>query len=431
VVTAGEDLASGKAWSGFCAALAEAASDLARPTAPGTPIDLAEGHRYLTHMVRSAFELIVEGGDPRFPRLTPSLHETLKLGWDNPDNLHLNAHIRGAYDYRLWGSRGDAHYASIAVYGGSYARGGGSTVAYVELDDLELGPDGGFDVILSAREHPGNWVRLDDETTTLMIRQTFWDRSSETPGVFRIERVGAEGPPPPLSTEFMEAALRRAARYIRGTNRIFFDFADRWRECPNTFVPGDEERQAALQGIPGNRMVYGWWKLGPEEAAVIDFTPPACRYWGFALSNYWGQSFDDRSRPVHTNARRARARGDGSIRLVVAHRDPGLADANWMDTAGHAEGVWNFRWLLADEPLIPDPRIVAWSDLQGGRPQAADAQRPEGERSAGARARAISEREGPATSQGGRLESRPTRSEANRAFGSGEPNAAPEPEGER
>lgn len=361
------DLESGKAWSEFCEALSEAGRDLLRPTAPHTPLDLAEGHRYLTHMVRSAFELIVEGGDPAFPQLVPSLHETLKLGWDNPDNLHLNAHIRGEHDYRLWGTRGEAHYVSIAVYGGSYAKGGGTTVAYVELDDLEVAADGSFELVLSARPVPGNWVKLDGETTTLMIRQTFWDRTREAAGSFRIERLGAEGPPPPLSPEFMTAALGRAARYIRATNRIFFDFADRWRERPNTFVASDEARQAALQGIPGNRMTYGWWKLAPDEAAVIDFTPPPCRYWGFVLSNYWGQSFEDRYRPVHTNAKRARVRDDGSIRLVVAHRDPGLADANWMDTAGHAEGVWNFRWLLADEVLVPEPRILKWSELSEAR----------------------------------------------------------------
>ncbi|MEE8508120.1 MAG: DUF1214 domain-containing protein [Myxococcota bacterium] len=361
-MAAGEDLASGKAWSMFCRALEEAGHELRRPTAPSAPVDLAESHRFLTQMVRSAFELIMEGGDPAFPVMVPSLHETLKLGWDNPDNLHSNAHIRNEYEYRLWGTRGEAHYVSIAVYGGSYGKGGGRTVAYRELDELEVAADGRFEVILSEQEHPGNWIPLAPGTTTLMIRQTFWDRSRERPGVFQIERLGAEGPPPPLSPEFVEAALRRAARYIRGANRIFFDFADQWRKHPNTFVPADEEKQASLQGIPGNRMTYGWWKLGPDEAAVIDFSPPECRYWGFVLSNYWGQSFDYRHRPVHTNARRAVYRDDGSVRIVVAHRDPELPGSNWIDTAGHGEGVWNFRWLHAEEHLIPEARIVKWAD---------------------------------------------------------------------
>ena len=81
------------------------------------------------------------------------------------------------------------------------------------------------------------------------------------------------------------------------------------------------------------------------------------------LSNYWGQSFDYTSRPTHVNTRGARTRADGSVRLVVAHRDPGQADANWLDTAGHAAGVWQFRWLEADGVQIPTPRVVDWTSL--------------------------------------------------------------------
>jgi hypothetical protein len=56
-------------------------------------------------------------------------------------------------------------------------------------------------------------------------------------------------------------------------------------------------------------------------------------------------------------------RSDGSIRIVVAHRDPGLAGANWLDTAGHDGGIWQFRWLEADAVEIPEPCVVAWSEL--------------------------------------------------------------------
>ena len=63
-VDAYEFLASGEAWDEFCEALKERGKDLLRPTAPKSPVDIAEGHRYLAHMVRSCFELIMEGGDP-------------------------------------------------------------------------------------------------------------------------------------------------------------------------------------------------------------------------------------------------------------------------------------------------------------------------------------------------------------------------------
>ena len=40
------------------------------------------------------------------------------------------------------------------------------------------------------------------------------------------------------------------------------------------------------------------------------------------------------------------ARGDGTFRIAIAHRDPGLP--HWLDTAGHSEGGAIFRWLLPE-----------------------------------------------------------------------------------
>ena len=207
----------------------------------------------------------------------------------------------------------------------------------------------------------GNWIRLDPDTTSMMLRQIFWDRARETPAALRLERIdGGAGPPPPLDPAFMNAAFSRVLGMIRGTNQIMFDFADRFRARPNELLPGDVAANERLQGIPTQQIAAGWWELGPDEAAVIDFTPPKCRYWSFTLSNYWGQSFDYTTRPTHVNARGARVRADGSVRLVVAHRDPQIDDLNWLDTAGHGAGVWQFRWLGADGPAeIPKPRVVA------------------------------------------------------------------------
>jgi hypothetical protein len=360
-------------WSEFCRGLEAAGQEIFRPGAPKSASDLAEGHQYLTHVLRSALELIVEGGDAAHPALSVSLGGGLKLGWDNPDNLHHNAVLSGAHEYRLSGTRGDAHYFSLGVYAGSYAKGGGRVVAFREIDDLEIAPDGTFEVILSPREHPkasleqraagerrpSNWIRTDPETTSMMLRQIFWDRANQIPAALKLERIDAPGPPPPLDPAFLASALSRVLGMIRGTNRIMFDFADRFRAHPNTLLPGDVVANERLQGIPAQQIAAGWWELGADQAAVIDFTPPKCRYWSFTLSNYWGQSLDYARHRTHVNARSAVARADGSVRLIVAHRDPGQPGATWLETAGHTSGVWQFRWLGADHEVgIPEPRIV-------------------------------------------------------------------------
>lgn len=363
-VDATEYLASGRAWDDFCDALKERGKDLLRETAPKSPVDLAEGHRYLAQMLRSAFELILEGGDPERPWLFTSLHETMKIGWDNPDNIHTNARLSGEHTYRLSGTRGDAYLMSIAIYGGSYSSGGGSTENFVWVDELEIGPDGRFEAILSAKEHPGNWVRLTPQAKTMMIRQTFTDRKRQTAAQLRIERIDDGGARPgPLSPEYVVGALRRANAYIRGTNKIFFDWSDLWKTKPNTFWESDAEAAAAQQGIPNQFYASGYWMLGDDQAIVFDIEPPRCRYWAIVLSNYWGQSFDYRYHPVDVNMERAVYREDGRARIVIAHDDPGLAGVNWLSTEGHREGVWTLRYLEADAHPLPVPRVVPRAEL--------------------------------------------------------------------
>ncbi len=43
---------SGKAWTDFCRALEQAGEVILRDSAPATPLDRAEGYRYLTRLLR-------------------------------------------------------------------------------------------------------------------------------------------------------------------------------------------------------------------------------------------------------------------------------------------------------------------------------------------------------------------------------------------
>ena len=358
-----EYLRSGDAWRDFCRELEAAGAEILREGAPKAPIDLAEGHRYLARMLRAAFEQVLEAGDAEKPWLFGSLHETLKSGWDNPDNHHTNAYLSGACDYRVWGRRGDAHITSFAVYGGSLGREGGRrTVAFKTLDELEVEPDGSFELFLSQEPRPRNWLPTAPDATTLMVRETFWDKRCSHRAELHIERLGG-APPEPLAPAFVVSAFARSLRFVLGSSRLFFDMADRWRARPNTFFPSDPALAASTLGIPNQFYGSGWWRLGPGEAIVLDFVPPRCRYWGFALSDYWGGSFDYRYWRVHLNQRSAVARPDGSVRIAIAPRDPRLPALNWLDPAGHAEGVWTLRWLEADSHPLPAVRVLPFAEL--------------------------------------------------------------------
>lgn len=358
-----EYLESGDAWADYCDGIKEGGADLFRELAPKSPIDLAEGHRYLARMVRFGLEHIVEAGDPRLPVFFPSLCEVQKSGWDNPDNHHTNAYISGAFEYRVRGRKGDCHYMSFAVYGGSLGREGGRrTVAYKKIDDLALDPDGRFEIILSKTPQPGNWIPLDDDATTLMVRETFSHKLRQERSVLHIECL-SEDSPPELTPDFVVNAFRRSIRFMRGSSKAFFDIVDRWVPTPNVFHEGNREQAASTLGIPDQLYNSGWWEVARDEALVLDLEPPPCRYWSLSLCDYWGASFDYRYWNIHVNNDTACVRPDGRVRVIVAHRNPGLAATNWLDTAGHDRGVWTLRWMEAESDHRPEVRRIGFAEL--------------------------------------------------------------------
>jgi hypothetical protein len=361
-----EALRDGRAWEAFCDALKAAGALVLAPDAPAGDVDRAEGFRLLTRLARLGLKTALEYGDPAAPQLIPYMGDSQKFGIDNPDQDYLWARISGRHRYRLSGTRGSVGYLGIGVYAGSAARGDGRTVAHVHAEDLQIGPAGRLEVTLSAESAPGNWIRLDPDASTLIVRQTFQDRASEQPARLALECLDREGPPPPLSPERLARGLERAALQVSGSVAFVKALANRWRETPNVLHPSDRALASRSFGDPDLYYCGGYWRVGPGEALVIDFVPPRCRWWGFLLCNYWTESLEYRYRPVALNGHRARRRADGSVRIAIAAEDPGLADVNWLDTEGHGEGTMCLRWLLAETTPVPTPRLVRLADFSKG-----------------------------------------------------------------
>ena len=97
---------------------------------------------------------------------------------------------------------------------------------------------------------------------------------------------------------------------------------------------------------------------------MVEATPPECEYWNFQLANHWLESLDYRFFRVHLNGHTAVAGSDGSVRIVVAHEDPGLP--NWLDPCGHRQGAMCWRWVRAAAHPQPRTRVVKLAELRGG-----------------------------------------------------------------
>jgi len=353
----------GTTWREFCDALKAAGDVVLAADAPGAAYDRAEGFRYLSRLTRAALETFVENADPQAPSLLRTAHETVKMGADNPDNLYQNAPISGKYEYEITGNRGTVHYLGFGTQAGNYgATGSLETTGYLDASQLACDASGDFTVVVSAREQKGkNWLPMREDSGTLVVRQTFLDRTTERPAEIRIRRTDGPHRPRHLSPRALDRGLRASGRFVGGCAKLFHAWAGSMVRNTNTLPEFDAAVAKAAGGDPNIVYYHSYWRLEPDEALVIEVVPPPCDYWNFQLNNHWMESLDYRYFPIHLNKHSAKRRPDGSVRIVVAHEDPGVE--NWLDTCGHDRGTMCWRWIRPARRVTPAARVVKLADL--------------------------------------------------------------------
>ena len=350
------------AWQRFCQELAKAGTTVSAQGSRTDPIDVAEGYRYLSRLLRLGLEKFVEHADPDNPRFYRLSHETAKIGADNPDSFYQNAALDGRNDYLIRGRRGSVAYLGLGTYYGDYNREGPSGCSgYLEAGDLKMAADGSIEILLSSQKKPGNWLPMREDTTMLIVRQNFLDHETERPAELTIDRLGEKGPPAPLTADFMAGALEQVATYVSATAELFDRWARGFAQAPNELVAMDPATTGGAHGDPNIFFYMGYWELADDEVLLIEAQPPECQYWNFQLNNHWMESLDYRYHTIHYNKHTTYYRPDGSFRLIVAHEDPGLP--NWVDTAGHRRGTMALRWAKATDHPQPSLRIIKASSV--------------------------------------------------------------------
>lgn len=359
-------IVSGKAWEEFCDNLKLAGSALMYTGAPRDPFQQAEGVKYLTRLTRAGLEAFVEYNDPDFPIFRRMVHETVKLGADNPDNYYMNAQINGHNEYRITGKRNTVHYLGFFTQNGNYGTTGGlSPCGVLEHQNMEFIENGKFEIILSKEKKGKNWLKIEDETSLVMVRQTFFDRSKEIPSDIRIEKIGSSGKPKPINPEMIDKGLKTAALFTAGAPMLFSKWAKGFQKHTNKLPKFDLAKSNAAGGDANIIYHHSHWKLDEDEALVINVKPPECDSWNFQLNNYWMESLDYRYFNICISKGNAVYNDDGSVRIIVSHKDPGLP--NWIETCGHNEGTMCWRWYRLSEgekPVEPECIVVKLVDLK-------------------------------------------------------------------
>ena len=354
----------GTAWREFCDLLADAGQVILAEGNPDDPMDRAEGWRMLTRLLRGALESRLEHGRPETPALICTCHETIKIVGENPDNHYLGASLDGRYDYRIWGTRGDAKWISFNLFSGAGFGGGGpGTGNTMHEEHMHIGPDGSFEVVISQREHPGNWLRSEADTRSIAIRQTFLDRRNQRHAEMHIERIDATPTPAePLTPLELYIGLLYAGHYVKGVAQIGAQWATRQAQWPNVFTDEAEIEETNKFKDPQIKWHQAYFELADDEALVIEVVPPDCEYWMVALHNHWMETLDYVRHQATLNCHSTVLEPDGSVRWVVAHRDPGVP--NWLDTAGHRRGTVGVRWVGPDVvDVLPATRVVKLDGL--------------------------------------------------------------------
>lgn len=353
-------VSNGQAWDEFCDMLRNAGQALSRPGTPEDAFTRAEGLRYLTRITRAALQTFVEHADPAAPVLQSVVHETAKMGADNPDNFYQNAAISGAHTYRIWGRRGTVQWLEFATQQGHYGAGRGMPpTGHLDARDMAIDADGSFEIWLSVEPREGNWLPMTKDSGTLIVRQSQLDPSTEVLAEVHIERVGGDGRPTPLTPETMVNGLRQVGMLVNGASMLFCEWAEGFTAHTNQLPRFDQALSDSMGGVPHIAYYHSYWKLGPDECLVIEATPPPCDHWNFQLNNHWMESLDYRYDQIHLNSATATIEADGSIRLVVAHEDPG--HPNWIRTVGHERGTMCFRWVRPEVDDPPEPRCRVMS----------------------------------------------------------------------
>ncbi len=367
-------LVSGAAWDDFCETLKTAGRVIEAFGDEPSDLERAEWYRFLSRMVRNGFERMVENCEPDRPRLRDAPWRQ-SINVQSPDQDHLMCEfVNGEHAYRIRGHRGTIPYFIMATWTAPQPADLGArdwapqgvaglkefdptnltTTSFLSSRDIDFDEHGNFEVLVQQDPPARNGLALQPETTGILIRTVFSDRSSVTPPSMTIERQD-DVKPRPIRPAEMSEGLAKAGQIVLGYAELvrawWFDNLSR---RPNT-IDFSEATYLSNGGVLDRLHGFGGWQKPAGGALVVRFTPAECEHWILQVCNRWQENLD-----VYEDGQgyitkfTAKYEDDGQVLAVMADRDPGIG-GNWIDTFEHEAGVFSLRLIQTEG--APDVRI--------------------------------------------------------------------------
>jgi hypothetical protein len=339
----------------------------------GTAEDVAGGFRAVMHVLQGGFVSHFEE-DTQHPRFIRIVSPSRKFTGDNADAIYYDAAIDPNIAYRITGNTGGAIYTSLTLEAGTQQGNFGThTAGVINDENFDVAANGDFEIILGGTPREKNWLALPPDANRVTTRHYFEDESYAAcnPNIsisLAITPLKESPPTPPPGDEAVAAGIRRVCNFVRS----------RTLEMP---PPGEREQPPFVSTVPnqfpqplkpGNFALaaadaaYSMapYVLGPDQALIIRGRWPECRCANISLWNRHMQTYDFTTRPVSLNRKQTRLDADGNFRMVLAHRDPGVA--NWLDTEGRPFGLVFWRFMLpSGEIQKPSVEVTAFEDIAG------------------------------------------------------------------
>ena len=323
-----------------------------------------EGLQYLAQMAAASLEMKLAKGSAVEPQFTDWMADYRKFLGDSPDAIYHTAELSSEYRYEIRGNRGDAGYLGFMLYG-RQLNGWNRAAGNLALGDMRIAPDGDFRIVLS-RTRPSDpdvdWLPLEDDIHMVMVRQYYHGRDGKQTARFNITNLDAPAYRPPGDAQ-VAAGLRAAALFFNDTVDGAIALTQMLQGGPNSIDPPasySNDFGGVFYPTNDNEYYGGWFLLADDEALVIEGAVPDAPYWSVSLQNLWMQSLDYGHYQVGLNDREIETE-NGRYTVVIAHRQP--PSGNWLDTAGHREGMVAIRYQQSQDSEKPSLRLVKFAEL--------------------------------------------------------------------
>lgn len=341
--------------------------------------DVAEALRVVVHLLGTGIETQFED-DAAHPVFRAIVTPWRKALGDNADARYHDARVHPAGTYWVRGRTGGAVYVSFTVEaGGEDGAFPARTAGSLNDTGFDVAADGSFELTVGGAARDRGWLALPEDASRLTVRH-YWEdgRSPNVPpapdlgltielvdGVDGVDGVGDVPAAPSDAT--IAASLRRMATFVRS------------RTLEALAKPGEGDAPAFVSRVPhvfpapvrpgahalaAADAAYSMapYLLGPGDALVVTARWPQCRCANVSLWTRQLQTFDYLRHPVSLNRAQTTPGPDGTVTMVIAHRDPGVP--NWLSTEGRPFGLVFWRFMLPEGPIdTPTAEVVPVDSL--------------------------------------------------------------------